>query len=100
MTDVVSRPQPVVSLAAEALNDDFLRSLRASFLQQPAYRGAQNAVAQHSVDDVALNRGVIASIDHTFSTLLDDWSVTDQKQTGCCWMFAGLNLLRWSASQM
>src|SRR5437879_2870354 len=50
MTDVVSRPQPVVSLAAEALNDDFLRSLRASFLQQPAYRVAQNAVAQHSGD--------------------------------------------------
>src|SRR5207302_11058347 len=72
---------------------------RASFLQQPAYRVAQNAVAQHSVDDVALNRGVIASIDHTFSTLLDDWSVTDQKQTGRCWMFAGLNLLRWSARQ-
>src|SRR6266702_3071910 len=99
MTDVVSRPELLVSHVPEALNDDCLRSLRASFLEQPAFRVAQNAVAQNSLDDVALNRGVIASIDHTFSTLLDDWSVTDQKQTGRCWMFAGLNLLRWSARQ-
>ncbi len=38
--------------------------------------------------------------DHTFSISLDDWGVTDQKQTGRCWMFAGLNLLRFSARQV
>src|SRR5262249_26284818 len=48
-------------------------------------------------DDVALNRQIVTSIDHTFSVQLDDWTVTNQKQTGRCWMFAGLNLLRWSA---
>jgi bleomycin hydrolase len=31
--------------------------------------------------------------------VLDDWGVTDQKQTGRCWMFAGLNLLRFAARQ-
>ena len=58
---------------------------------------AQNAVTRNNVDDIALNHRVVFSADHTFSTLLDDWGVTDQKQTGRCWMFAGLNLLRFAA---
>ena len=28
------------------------------------------------------------------STTLDDWKVTNQEQSGRCWLFAGLNLLR------
>jgi bleomycin hydrolase len=36
----------------------------------------------------------VTSIDHSFSTTLDDWSVTNQKKSGRCWMFAGLNLFR------
>ena len=31
--------------------------------------------------------------------MLDDWAVTNQKHTGRCWMFAGLNLLRVGAMQ-
>jgi len=57
-------------------------------------RLAQNAVARTSVDDLLLDQRLVSTIDHTFSTQLDDWSVTNQKQTGRCWMFAGLNLLR------
>jgi bleomycin hydrolase len=33
------------------------------------------------------------------SNLLDDWSVTNQKNSGRCWLFAGLNLLRVGAAQ-
>ncbi len=58
---------------------------------------AQNAVTQITVDDIALNRGIVTNTDHSFSTFLDDWSVTNQKQSGRCWMFAGLNLLRVAA---
>jgi bleomycin hydrolase len=98
MTQIVARPQPVdTDAAATPLSAEFLRALRTHFLAQPANAVAQNAVAQNTVDDVALNRRVVSSIDHTFSTRLDNWPVTDQKQTGRCWMFAGLNLLRWSA---
>ena len=59
-----------------------------------AWVAAQNAVTQTSVDDIALNREIVTSIDHSFSTTLDDWSVTHQKRSGRCWMFAGLNLCR------
>src|SRR5712692_3590655 len=97
MTDILPRPRTVLTDHADVLTAEHLRRLRASFTDHPTSRVAQNAVAQNTIDDVALNRSVITGIDHTFSTRLDDWSVTNQKQTGRCWMFAGLNLLRWTA---
>ncbi|MGI8549393.1 MAG: aminopeptidase C [Dehalococcoidia bacterium] len=80
-----------------ALSAERLSSLRIGFGQSPSYRLAQNAVTQVTADDVALNRQVVTSVDHTFSHLLDDWAVTNQKSSGRCWIFAGLNLIRTGA---
>jgi len=71
-----------------------LELLRKDFAANPAYRLAQNAVTQVAVDDVAINREIINTTDHSLSTLLDDWKVTNQERSGRCWLFAGLNLLR------
>jgi bleomycin hydrolase len=68
--------------------------LRKEFSANPAYRLAQNAVTRVTVDDVAINREIINGTDHSLSVLLDDWKVTNQKRSGRCWLFAGLNLLR------
>ncbi len=85
---------PTVPANPGALNTEQLQTLEADFSAKPAYKIAQNAVTQTTVDDVALNRSVVTSTDHTFSNLLDDWEVTNQKKSGRCWMFAGLNLFR------
>jgi len=71
-----------------------LELLRKDFSASPTYRLAQNAVTRVSVDDVAINREIINSTDHSLSVLLDDWKVTNQQRSGRCWLFAGLNLLR------
>jgi bleomycin hydrolase len=84
----------VLSATASALSDEHIASFQHSFRANPAYRLAQNAVTHVSVDDIALNRDIVTAIDHSFSTTLDDWSVTHQKRSGRCWMFAGLNLCR------
>ncbi|HUJ11412.1 MAG TPA: C1 family peptidase [Verrucomicrobiae bacterium] len=76
------------------LTVQLLADLRQGFEANPAYKVAMNAVTQTSVDDVALNREIVTNTDFTFSHWLDDWAVTHQKQSGRCWMFAGLNLLR------
>ena len=83
-----------LTATASALSYDHIASFQQSFRANPAYRLAQNAVTQTSVDDIALNRDVVTSIDHSFSTTLDEWGVTHQKRSGRCWMFAGLNLCR------
>jgi bleomycin hydrolase len=77
-----------------ALSARDLELLRKDFSASPAYRLAQNAVTRVAVDDVAIDREIVNSTDHSLSTLLDDWKVTDQQRSGRCWLFAGLNLLR------
>ncbi len=71
-----------------------LERLHKEFSANPAYRLAQNAVTRVTVDDVAIDREIVSSIDHSLSTTLDDWKVTNQERSGRCWLFAGLNLLR------
>jgi bleomycin hydrolase len=77
-----------------ALSGETVAHLREQFGGNPANRLAQNAVTQVTIDDIALNRSIVTSTDHTFSTVLDEWGVTNQKRSGRCWMFAGLNLFR------
>ena len=93
----MTEPKATAETAAtpgEAIDATLLERFREDFDSDPRYRLAQNAVTQTSIDDVALNRDVVTTTDHTFSHLLDDWAVTNQKKSGRCWMFAGLNLLR------
>jgi bleomycin hydrolase len=71
-----------------------LERLHKDFSANPTYRLAQNAVTRVTVDDVAIDREIVSSIDHSLSTTLDDWKVTNQERSGRCWLFAGLNLLR------
>src|SRR5437016_1294374 len=86
--------------AGRVLTDELLARWRSEFGGSFANRLAQNAVTQVTVDDLALNREIVTSIDHTFSHKLDDWSVTNQKRSGRCWMFAGLNLFRVGAMKV
>ncbi len=71
-----------------------LDALRQAFDSDPHARLLQNAAVRTRIEDVALSRSVTTSIDFTFSHVLDDWTCTKQGQSGRCWMFAGLNLLR------
>ena len=82
-----------------ALSADQIQQLRKEFEADPHLRVMQNAVTQTRVQDIALDRAVVTSIDPTMSNLLDDWKVTNQQKSGRCWLFAGLNLLRSQAAK-
>ncbi|MFG0329971.1 MAG: aminopeptidase C [Phycisphaerales bacterium] len=86
-------PAPVTETNA-SITPERLEAWRESFEDDPKLRLAQNAVTQTAADDVALNRRIVTTTPQTFSHRLDDWEVTNQKKSGRCWMFAGLNLLR------
>ena len=79
---------------AENLQPKHIRLMQEAFDNIPHNRQMQNAVTVTAVDNLALNRAVMTSLDDSFSCKLDDWSVTNQKRSGRCWIFAGTNLLR------
>ena len=58
---------------------------------------ALNAVTQNDVSTIALSREVVNRTNHTYSHLISTPKATNQKSTGRCWMFAGLNTLRLAA---
>ena len=80
--------------AAGTLDAARIDALRNEFDASAKWRLTQNAVSQVTIDDIALDRSVVTETDYSFSTWLDDWKVTNQKQSGRCWMFAALNLFR------
>ncbi len=71
-----------------------LADFRSAFDSDPTKRLMQNVVSQHDVNDAALNHAIVTEAAHSFSTVLDEWGVTNQARSGRCWMFAGLNLFR------
>lgn len=77
-----------------AIPADLLEACRQDFASNPAYRLAMNACSTGSLDDVALNRQVVASLDWHFSHEVPTGAITNQKRAGTCWMFASLNWLR------
>lgn len=58
-----------------------------------------DAVIRNGLVDVALRHDAIANMHFHFSEEIDVGKVTNQKKTGRCWMFAGLNCIRHSISK-
>ena len=53
-----------------------------------------NAIASNKIDDLAKNFANQGDIDTHFSVETPKQSIHDQKSSGRCWMFSGLNVLR------
>lgn len=58
------------------------------------HRLAVNAVTSRGLNEATLNRDVVKRSNHVYSHWLKSNPATSQKQTGRCWLFAGLNLFR------
>jgi bleomycin hydrolase len=57
-------------------------------------KAVSNAVSKSGINAVAFNNEVLAKMKYRFSLELETMTVTNQKQSGRCWLFAGLNVLR------
>jgi bleomycin hydrolase len=94
-TNVLNPPATVATGRAEGeLTEDFLQRLREAYVMGREDRALHNAVTNNPIDSLALNREMVRGEDGHFSHRIRREGVTDQKQSGRCWMFAGLNTLR------
>lgn len=85
---------PKAELTQGELTPEFLKSLREGYVMGREDRALHNAVTNNAIDALALNRDAVRGEDGHFSHRIKREGVTDQKQSGRCWMFAGLNTLR------
>lgn len=59
-----------------------------------ADKALRNAIAANTIDNLAKNAANAGMIDTQFSVETPKQSITDQKSSGRCWMFSGMNVLR------
>ncbi|MFW6368338.1 MAG: C1 family peptidase, partial [Spirochaetota bacterium] len=79
------------------LTHDLIETLESHFRADRGNVIAMNAVAATGALSATSDWEVISRTTHTFSHEVRTSAVTDQKQTGRCWAFAGLNVLRAAA---
>ena len=76
------------------ISKDMLKDIQKEVQASPANRALVNAVAANSIDALAVNAQNAGAFDTYFSIETKKQSITDQKSSGRCWMFSGLNVLR------
>ena len=54
----------------------------------------QNALANNSIKSLAIDQATRSKQQHYFSDKIDVSGISNQKSSGRCWLFAGLNILR------
>lgn len=53
-----------------------------------------NALAKNEIQSVVVNGQSLQKINYSFSDEIATLKVTNQKSSGRCWIFAGLNVMR------
>lgn len=77
------------------ISADMLKQIRGSQVaSSTAQRAITNALAQNNIDDLARNFQRQGPVDTHFSVETPAQNIHDQKSSGRCWMFSGLNVLR------
>lgn len=76
------------------ITPDMLAAMRADFKHTAADKAIFNAMAGTSIAVLARNHESRANFDADFSDKVVSHGITNQKQSGRCWLFTGLNVLR------
>lgn len=76
------------------ITPEMLAGMRADFKHTAADKAIYNAMAGTSIAVLARNHESRANFDANFSNKVISHGITNQKQSGRCWLFTGLNVLR------
>lgn len=76
------------------ITQDMLRDMRQQRTNTAAHKALFNALAANSIDNLARSHANKGALNTYFSVETKAQSITDQQQSGRCWMFSGFNVLR------
>ena len=79
---------------AGGISQAMLDEIRNGRQATAADRAIANAIAANPIDKLAQNHANAGAIDTHFSIETPAQSITDQQQSGRCWMFSGMNVFR------
>ena len=94
MADMATRAAGGDERADGVIPAELVQRLAADFRRDPHRRTTMNAIRKNGIQAVALDPDVVTAHQHTFSQEIETGPITNQRASGRCWMFAGLNTLR------
>ena len=80
--------------AGGGISEQMLKNMEKAHGANPTNRALFNALAANSIDALAQNFANQTPVNTHFSHETTKQSIHDQKSSGRCWMFSGLNVLR------
>jgi len=87
--------QPATINAADGgLTEAAIAQIRSSFKMDSHMKAMYNAITNNDIKNLALNRNLIKDHNELFSHKIKTKGITNQKSSGRCWLFAGLNIMR------
>ena len=76
------------------ISPEMLQEIKKAYKDTPADRALMNAITANDIRVLALNHENQANFDTYFSNKVNSRGITDQKSSGRCWLFTGLNVMR------
>lgn len=76
------------------VSEEMLRNFELRYESNKLLKAMTNALAKNSVDNIAFVPSSFQNTSFKFSIDIPTMEVTNQKQSGRCWIFSGLNVLR------
>ena len=84
-----------IAADAQSITGDDVARMRDRFRGDPSVVAIQNVLTSNGdIRALALNHGLDGKVDHYFKYRVNVKGITDQKQSGRCWMFTSMNVLR------
>ncbi|HLB75218.1 MAG TPA: C1 family peptidase [Sedimentisphaerales bacterium] len=80
--------------AEGGLSGEAIEEIRGSFEMDAHTRAMYNSITNNDISGLALNRDIMREHNALFSHKIKTKDITNQKSSGRCWLFAGLNVLR------
>jgi len=80
--------------AQNTITPGMLKDFSAGFKSDKSAKALQNAIISNNIKKLAVNRDNLGKVDTYFKYKVKTSGITNQKSSGRCWLFTGLNVLR------
>jgi len=77
-----------------SIDDKTLDEIRSSLVMDDDAQALMNAITNNSIKKLAVNRNNAGKLNAYFSNKIEIKGISDQKSSGRCWLFTGLNMMR------
>ena len=83
-----------IASAQGSLNNEEIAKIKSSVTFDEDTRALMNAISSNDISKLAVNRENLGKVNPYFTNKVEIKDITNQKSSGRCWLFTGLNVLR------